>query len=159
MRSLVKSRKNEQIKHVLMSEREIQIECVEWFKENYKKSIIFSVPNEATYRRSTYYKPMGVLGGCSDLVLVMDTGDIIFIEMKAKGGYQTPEQKQFQEDIYRIGYKYYVVRSLDEFKYIMKHYRTNPPTQAEVDERRRENDKKLRKLQKQGISPELVTAI
>ena len=103
-----------------MSEYEIQCSIVKYFRENYKDSVIFSVPNEASWQRSNKFIASGMLKGAADLVVVMK-GMVIFIELKTRYNKQSPEQIQFQESIENLGYQYYVVRSLDEFIYVIKH--------------------------------------
>ena len=96
----------------------LQCQCVEWVKRNYPDYIIFSVPNEATHRNSTYYAKSGVLKGVSDLIIVLPQ-KVIFVELKAEKGYQRPEQKTFQTKIENLNQKYYICRSLEEFKCII----------------------------------------
>lgn len=118
-----------------MSERDLQAECVKWFRSIYKpnQAIIFSVPNEATYRRSNYYKGAGMLPGTSDLVIVFKAEKkVMFIEMKCKGGRQTLEQKGFQAVVEHMGYQYYVCRSLSEFQYRVKHAFDREPSEPPV---------------------------
>lgn len=96
----------------------IQKEIVDWTKENHKDWVIFSVPNEATFRRKNYYHAIGMLSGVSDLVVITPK-DIFFIECKAPRGKQRIEQRQFEENVMRLGYTYAIVHSLDEYKNIV----------------------------------------
>lgn len=67
----------------------------------------------------------GVRRGVADLVLLMDGGRSIYIEMKLperrdflgvrKKTYQSPDQKKFQAIVERMGFRYVVLRSLGEF--------------------------------------------
>ena len=44
-----------------IKECDIQAECIQWFKENRKEDIIFSVPNEACFRRKIYFERLGLV--------------------------------------------------------------------------------------------------
>lgn len=76
-------------------------------------------------RRKTRYtvtggklKAEGVTAGVSDLILLKSNRDYgaLLIEMKKKGGYQSPSQKEWQKIICENGeYKYVLCFSLDDF--------------------------------------------
>lgn len=103
-----------------MKECEIQKECINYFRENIddNNAIIFSVPNEACYRRKPYFEGLGMLKGVSDTIII--TRDkILFIEFKKPKEYQKPEQKYFEKIVTGMGYNYYIVHSLEEFKNII----------------------------------------
>lgn len=97
----------------------LQSKCVAWFHLTYPDYIIFSVPNEATHKNSTYYKKSGTLNGVSDLVVILNN-KVLFIEMKSEIGKQRIEQKAFQNKIENLNQKYYICRSLESFKEIIK---------------------------------------
>lgn len=97
----------------------LQCQCVEWVKRNYPDYIIFSVPNEATHRNSTYYAKSGVLKGVSDLIIVLPQ-KVIFVELKAEKGYQRPEQKAFQSKIENLQQSYFLCRTLEDFQNIIR---------------------------------------
>lgn len=103
-----------------MTEYEIQCSIVKWFRITYKDGIIFSVPNEAGWRNSNRYIASGMLSGVSDLVVIMKN-KVIFFEVKTKQGKQSMEQLNYQQQVESLGFQYYVVRSLDEFIYRIKH--------------------------------------
>lgn len=103
-------------------EHRIQCSCVKWFNLKYPKlkGRLFSVPNGG--RRDTVtggkLKAEGVTAGVSDLILLKSNRDYgaLLIEMKKKGGYQSPSQKQWQKMICENReYKYVVCHSLDDF--------------------------------------------
>jgi hypothetical protein len=84
---------------------------------NYRKDwLIFSVPNErADFRELARLKSTGLTSGASDMVLVMPN-EVVFVEVKDEKGKQSESQKKFEEKITKIGHRYILVRSLDEFK-------------------------------------------
>lgn len=97
------------------SEFTIQVEIVDYCRKN--NIICFSVPNEATRNNSKYIKS-GVLAGVSDLI-VLKNGKSYFVELKDYKGKQSDKQKEFENMVTLQGFKYFLVRSLDEFKKII----------------------------------------
>ena len=98
------------------SEFTIQVEIVDYCRKN--NIICFSVPNEATRNNSKYIKS-GVLAGVSDLI-VLKNGKTYFVELKDYKGKQSDKQKEFENIVSLEGFQYFLVRSLDEFKKIVK---------------------------------------
>jgi hypothetical protein len=99
------------------SEIRIQQEMVIWFTNNFclkhhtERCLIFSVPNEGQQHLSG----AGVLGGVSDLIVMMPN-KVIFFEVKTLIGKQSEKQKDFEKRVNILGFKYYLVRSLDDFQ-------------------------------------------
>jgi len=58
---------------------------------------------------------MGVVPGVADMMYLSDTG-LIAIEFKTITGRQSPVQKRWQETIEAAGYRYYIIRSFEQFK-------------------------------------------
>lgn len=69
-------------------------------------------------------KQMGVRAGFPDLILLIQNIHHPFmgIELKAEKGRQSEHQKDYQNEFERIGAKYVVVRSLDEFIKVTDEY-------------------------------------
>jgi len=108
------------------SEAAIQQSCVIWFRNNYQrkgidKGIIFSVPNERAggFMAIKDLLLTGLLSGVSDLIVVLQ-GKVLFIEMKDHKGTQKPNQKRFQYLVEKLGFPYYLVRTSERFKEIIK---------------------------------------
>ncbi len=78
------------------------------------RGIIFHVPNENQYKRTG----IGVKAGVSDLIFIYK-GKCLFIEVKTPTGKQAPKQAEFQSRVEANGFKYYLVRSLEDFKKVM----------------------------------------
>lgn len=102
-----------------MKECIIQRSCVEWFRNAYPEYVIFSIPNESTYRRKNYFQQLGMLKGVSDVVVILPN-KVLFVEFKTLKGYQRPEQKFFQNRCLELGFTYYICRSLEQFKEIIQ---------------------------------------
>lgn len=98
------------------SEFTIQVEIIAYCRKN--NITCFSVPNEATRNNSKYIKS-GVMAGVSDLICLVN-GKTLFIELKDYKGKQSEKQKEFEKIVSLQGFKYYVVKSLEEFKQKLK---------------------------------------
>lgn len=99
-------------------EESIQVACVNWFRLQYPKLIIFAVPNGGS--RNLYeaknMKKSGTLKGVADLVIVGNNGKVLFVEMKAGKNKQEDSQVIFQQKVEKLGHKYIICRSLEQFK-------------------------------------------
>lgn len=102
------------------TESKIQQEIIIWFRNSNLTTgnIIFSVPNEGkSAKEQMFKKATGLLAGVSDLI-VIHNGEVLFVECKDDKGRQSDTQKEFQNRVEAQGFKYYLVRSLEEFKQI-----------------------------------------
>lgn len=105
-----------------MNEAQIQQSIFKWYHNNFclshhnPQNIIFSVANESSnVKEQMYKKSLGLIAGVSDLVIVTQN-EVIFVEVKTPIGKQSEKQKNFQSKIERLGYRYLLVRSLEQFK-------------------------------------------
>lgn len=106
-----------------MSENIIQQQIVIWFNNNYclkshiQRGLIFSVPNGGTrnLKEALTLKSTGLLGGVSDLIIILPNGKLIFVEVKHGKNKQSDNQRIFQSRVEKLGYDYWLVYSLDEF--------------------------------------------
>ncbi len=108
-----------------MNENIIQQQIYLWFNNNYclkthkNRCMIFSVPNDSINAIETKRKiNTGLLKGASDLIVVLPN-KILFVELKTEKGIQSENQKDFQNRIELLGFEYYLIRSLDQFKQII----------------------------------------
>lgn len=109
-------------------EHRIQCACVRWFRLQYPmmKHNLFAVPNGGKRDAATAakLKEEGALAGVSDLILLYPNRfyGALLVEMKTKEGRQSELQKEWQSKITADGYKYVVVRSLEDFQQEIKNY-------------------------------------
>ena len=102
-------------------EHKIQCQMVKWFRLQYPemKHNLFSVPNGGLRDEVTAakMKAEGQLAGVSDLILLKSNRfhGALLVETKTKEGRQSDNQKDWQQKITNDGYKYVIVRSLDDF--------------------------------------------
>ena len=109
-------------------EHRLQCACVRWFRLAYPQHHhnLFAVPNGG-YRTPTTaakIKAEGALPGVSDLILLIARGGYhgLLIEMKTDKGRQSEAQREWQRLIEADGYKYVVVRSIEEFIKVVNDY-------------------------------------
>lgn len=113
--------KNKSRKKYRDDEHKLQVSMVNWFRLQYPsmRHNLFAVPNGGRRDASTgrRLKDEGVLAGVSDLILLKSNQHYgaLLIEIKTKKGTQRESQKEWESKITADGYKYVVVRSLDDF--------------------------------------------
>jgi hypothetical protein len=89
----------------------------QWVRETYPDLLIFHVPSGELRNPITAVKlkRMGVVPGVADFLMFVP-GKGIAIELKDRGGEQSPAQKRFQKQWENCGNVYAIARSLDQFK-------------------------------------------
>lgn len=109
-------------------EHRIQTAMVDWFRAQYPKMQhnLFAVPNGGRRDAATgaMLKAEGVLAGVADLILLKSNRNYgaLLIETKTRKGKQRDSQKEWESKITKDGYKYVIVRSLDDFMCEVKSY-------------------------------------
>jgi len=103
-----------------MTESQLQQKMIIWFKNEYQikgKGLIFAVPNGGSRNilEAKNLKLTGQMAGVSDLIVLLNN-KCIFIEVKVEKGIQSEVQIKFQNNVQLLGFEYYLVRSLEEFK-------------------------------------------
>lgn len=98
----------------------LQQKIVIWFRNNYQmqgKGMIWAVPNGGTRNiiEAKKLKNTGLMAGVSDLI-VLKPNETIFVEVKTPIGRQSPKQELFQKMVENLGFRYILVRSLEQFK-------------------------------------------
>ena len=71
-------------------------------------------PTTRGFRRPQKYAPKGL----PDIQVITDGGFTIFLEIKRKGGKQSPDQKDFEQKCKDKGAEYYVIKDVGELKEI-----------------------------------------
>lgn len=119
-----------------MRQEEHRIQCaiVKWFYyayPAYRGGCLFAVPNggHRNIQTARNLKAEGVTSGVSDLLLLVPKREYhgLCIEVKTPVGRQSENQKNWQRIIEAQGYKYCIVRSLDEFVELVRWYLNEPP--------------------------------
>ena len=107
----------------------IQHEIVKFYTNTYclvhhsPRCLIASIPNGGfrNQREAVTLKSTGALAGASDMILIhrksLDKPSILaFIEVKTQVGLQSDVQKSFMNRVLDLGFKYTIVRNLEDFK-------------------------------------------
>lgn len=119
-----------------MRQEEHRIQCaiVKWFYyayPAYRGGCLFAVPNggHRNIQTARNLKAEGVTSGVSDLLLLVPKREYhgLCIEVKTPVGRQSENQKNWQRIIEAQGYRYEIVRSLDEFAELVRWYLDEPP--------------------------------
>ena len=119
-----------------MRQEEHRIQCaiVKWFYyayPAYRGGCLFAVPNggHRNIQTARNLKAEGVTSGVSDLLLLVPKREYhgLCIEVKTPVGRQSDNQKNWQRIIEAQGYRYEIVRSLDEFAELVRWYLNEPP--------------------------------
>ena len=119
-----------------MRQEEHRIQCaiVKWFYyayPQYRGGCMFAVPNggHRNIQTARLLKAEGVTSGVSDLLLLVPKREYhgLCIEVKTPVGRQSENQKNWQRIIEAQGYRYEIVRSLDEFAELVRWYLNEPP--------------------------------
>lgn len=110
-----------------ISEHNLQMKCVRYFRLKYKKYLIYAVPNGGYRTRTTAKKLVleGVVSGVPDLFIAVARHDYhgLYIEMKnGKAGKVSKEQKEIMAYLENEGYKVALCRDLDEFMKVVDEY-------------------------------------
>lgn len=114
-------------------ESRLQQQCVYWFRTQYPHyAMLMTHPinegsghSEIDRMRQAIHKKEGTVRGVPDLLLFMPavynalTYFGLGIEVKTATGRQSQEQKDYQKIFEAAGYKYVIVRSLEEFKQVV----------------------------------------
>ena len=110
------------------NESKLQIACVEWFRMSFPhyKRLLFHVPNGGYRSKITaaIMKREGVVSGVADLLLLVPNGKHhgLCLEMKTPSGRQTELQKFWEKAVVAQGYKYEIVRDIEQFMEIVNQY-------------------------------------
>lgn len=144
------SQKTRPHKTVQHKEDDLQIRCVEWFRNSYPElsPLLFHPNNEAyfgAHKTQTQReiagkraKDKGVVPGVADLILLYPGAQhhALCIELKTKTGRQSDSQKQWQKAVEAFRFKYAIIKSLPDFKRIIEEFTQLTPkdaTQAKIE--------------------------
>lgn len=104
-----------------MSEDRIQYDCYMWFHDTYPELrglLCYNLNNSRNKIQAMMDKGKGLQKGRADMVLYFN-GVATMIELKTPTGTQEPYQRIWQAKIEAAGFKYHLVRSLEEFQKII----------------------------------------
>ena len=84
--------------------------------EKFLPILVFAVPNggHLSKKMGAIRKGQGARAGVPDLIVLLDGGEIIQIEMKIPKGDLSPNQKLWRDRCQKLSIPYFVARSADE---------------------------------------------
>jgi 3-hydroxy-3-methylglutaryl CoA synthase len=107
----------------------LQAELFKYYHNKYctklsnPQHIIFAVPNggQRSKAQAMLFKATGLIAGVADLI-VIQPNRIVFIELKKEKGKQSDDQQQFERKVKSLGFEYYLIRSLEQFKSYLEQF-------------------------------------
>ena len=109
-------------KHQGHAEDDLQMQCVRWFRLQFPQlaRLLHHSPNggRRDAREGARFKQMGTQPGFPDLILLVPSKGYhaLMLELKTCTGRQQESQKEYQRLIEEQGYKYLIVRTLEQFQ-------------------------------------------
>lgn len=103
----------------MKTESRLQQECYLWLHNSYSnlRGLFFEINNSSeNAREGMRHKCMGRIPGAADSCFLIPSGNAVFIEFKTEIGKQSDKQKNWQRIVESAGYRYVIIRTLDEFK-------------------------------------------
>jgi len=105
----------------MMEEYNLQAACVKLFAmlRPKEEGLLFLNLNNPRSRSNGYFlKGIGLTAGVADMTYLSPKG-AVFLEFKAPKGKQSLSQKWWQGLVEDAGYRYEVIRSLDDFQQLL----------------------------------------
>ena len=119
-----------------MRQEEHRIQCaiVKWFYyayPQYRGGLFFAVPNggHRNIQTAARLKAEGVTAGVSDLMMLIPRHGYhaLCVEVKTQVGRQSEKQRAWEAKVEAQGFKYAIVRSLDDFAQLAWAYLDEKP--------------------------------
>ena len=102
-------------------EYQLQAACVKLFamlKPNEAGRLFLNLNNPRSSTNGHFLKMIGLTAGVADMTYLSDNG-VIFLEFKTEKGKQSLTQKWWQGVVETAGYRYEVIRSVEDFQRIV----------------------------------------
>lgn len=107
-------------------EDRLQEMCIKWFRIQWPKALVFSIPNAAkrSFRLAALLKRTGLVSGVPDLCIPEPRGVYcgLWIEMKSAAGRLTPEQSKMLFELRGRGYFTEMCNSFESFQTCVRGY-------------------------------------
>ena len=105
-----------------MSENKLHSDCYLWFHASYpdlRGLLCYNLNNSRNKIQAIMDKALGLQKGRCDMVFYYN-GVATMIEFKTEEGRQTPDQKKWQGIIETGGFRYEIIRSLEDFQQLIR---------------------------------------
>jgi hypothetical protein len=112
-------------------EMKLQAECfrMAWNDFPVTRKLLFHVENELSMAgdnaiRGAIRRSEGIVKGVADLILLIPNRRHhgLMIEIKTPDGYQSGAQKEWEKLVTAVGYRYEVIRSVEDFRSLLLEY-------------------------------------
>lgn len=103
------------------SESQLQSACHQWAwneRPQTRRLLAYNLNNSANARQGNMNKALGLIAGRSDMEFLWH-GKIYYFEFKFNGGWQSNDQKIFEQIVTKHGACYMIIDSFEEFKKIV----------------------------------------
>lgn len=118
-------KKESGVKTNKVSESKLQQEIFTWHWNTRpsERGLLFMVYNTPPNAKAgAMLKGMGMIAGVSDMIYLSPLHGAIMVELKTDEGRQSTDQKKWQKAVENAGYRYVIVRSLEDFKKIIEQH-------------------------------------
>jgi hypothetical protein len=105
----------------MMEEYNLQAACVKLFamlRPNEQGLLFLNLNNPRSRSNGYFLKGIGLTAGVADMTYLSPKG-AVFLEFKTPKGKQSLSQKWWQERVESVGYRYVVIRSIEEFQNLL----------------------------------------
>ena len=105
----------------MMDEYNLQAACVKLFamlRPNEHGLLFLNLNNPRSRSNGYFLKNIGLTAGVADMTYLSRKG-AVFLEFKTPKGKQSLSQKWWQERVESVGYRYVVIRSIEEFQNLL----------------------------------------
>ena len=104
-------------------EHDLQVAIVNYLRINGIFAIAIPNGGRRDAKTGAQLKKEGALAGASDLVLILDDGETVWVELKTPKGRQSESQKAFQAKLQALRHNYLIWRSLADASAFVQGYR------------------------------------
>lgn len=101
------------------------VQWLDWMNNRGHKLRYFAIPNGANKSKTaaSKFKREGLVSGAPDIVIALEDGRTLWIEMKVrKGGTISPEQKKIHAELKELSHHVHVAKGAREAAEIVKDY-------------------------------------
>ena len=110
-------------------EHQLQVACIQWFRLQHRKRLIYAIPNggKRGIVTAAKLKAEGVVSGIPDLHIAVANRFYhgLYIEVKVKPNAPTLSQKEMMNQLHANGYKCAVCYDLKQFMKVVNQYLLN----------------------------------
>ena len=104
-------------------EHGLQVSIVSYLRLNHIFAVAIPNGGRRDAKTGARLRDEGVVAGAPDLVLILDDGETVWVELKTPKGTQQPTQKWFQHELEKLKHNYLIWRSITDAQSFVQGYR------------------------------------